>query len=419
MVKINMSCFIFLSLSSSDTPVLALTATADMKSRDRVTKLLHMEKAKRVIVSPNRRNIRLGLVPTTRLEKTQCLDWIVDEVRAKAASMAPIIIYCRALQALGEVFLYLKAELGEDAWLNRDPEHKADTQLIGMFHSDTFKHLKDRVISSLHGQGNCRVVVATTALGMGVNFQNISHVVIFGPPSDTEAIVQQVGRAGRNGLQAHAVLYNTKQSIRVDKAVREVVKTGKTSCFRKALYGEFEENTESVQPGHLCCTFCHKSCSCAAPGACAEPLPNYELPKKVFVPVKSREVTKAHKTLIKDMLEKYQKDLLANKPYLFTSQAACTGFSSQLIDAVLVNCEHIFDLGYIVKYLPVFGRKHARHILQVMYDAFHDIDDMPPPFPQKDDFTSDMYYSGYFDQEDNYADFESNKESLSSSDEDF
>lgn len=67
-------------------------------------------------------------------------------------------------------------ELGEDSWVDRDPERKIENLLIGMFHSQTLPHKKNRVRSSLSGQGSCRVVVATTALGMGLHFPNISHI---------------------------------------------------------------------------------------------------------------------------------------------------------------------------------------------------------------------------------------------------
>lgn len=110
-----------------------------------------------------------------------------------------------------------------------------------MFHSKTKPYNKENVIKSLNGQGNCRVVVATTALGMGLNFPNISHVVMYGAPEDPEDIVQQVGRAGRNGQQSHAVLYKAYNKSPVNDAVKELIKMGTKSCFRKALYSKFED----------------------------------------------------------------------------------------------------------------------------------------------------------------------------------
>lgn len=82
--------------------------------------------------------------------------------------MSPVIIYCRTLKAVGRVFCHLKEELGEDAWV--DQKYKVENLIIGMFY--TLPLNKKRVLSSFTGEGN-RVVVATTALGMGLNFPKI------------------------------------------------------------------------------------------------------------------------------------------------------------------------------------------------------------------------------------------------------
>ena len=114
---------------------------------------------------------------------------------------------------------------------------------------------------------------------MGLNFPNVSHVVMYGAPDACESIVQQVGRAGRNGLEAHAVLYNIRRTGNVDQEVHEVLQVGKTSCFRKALFDKFEENSVRLEPGHKCCTSCHKTCSSNDSGGCAVPVPSYEVVK--------------------------------------------------------------------------------------------------------------------------------------------
>jgi hypothetical protein len=86
------------------------------------------------------------------------------------------------------VFAHLKAELGQIPWVDKDPEHEAEHLLIEMYHSKTLPKNKTRVVSSLNGDGNYRVFVATTSLGMGLDFRNISHVVMYGPPGDLEDI---------------------------------------------------------------------------------------------------------------------------------------------------------------------------------------------------------------------------------------
>ncbi|CAM4659375.1 unnamed protein product [Leuciscus chuanchicus] len=195
------------------TPVLALTASADLQSKAIVKKQLHLDNATTVTVSPNRTNIRLGLSRVSD-RSLNCLDWLVEEVKEKGLNMSPVIIYCRTLKTVGRVFCHLKAELAEYAWV--DQEHKVDNLIIGMFHSHTLPQNKSRVLSSFTGECNCRVVVATTALGMGLNFPNISHVVMYGVPEDVEAMLQQVGRAGRDGSQSHAIVYTIREYARAD-----------------------------------------------------------------------------------------------------------------------------------------------------------------------------------------------------------
>lgn len=158
--------------------MLTLTASADLQSRAMVKKQLHFVSATIITVSPNRTNIRLGLrqVATDSLD---CLDWIVREVKEKGLNMLPLIIYCRTLKIVGRVFCHLKAELEEDAWVAGEQEDKSDDLIIGMFHSQTLPVNKSRMLSSFSGEGSCRVVVATTALGLGVN-QSVTCYHVWG-----------------------------------------------------------------------------------------------------------------------------------------------------------------------------------------------------------------------------------------------
>lgn len=57
------------------------------------------------------------------------------------------------------------------------------------------------------------IVCATTAFGMGVDVPNIRTVLNLGIPGSIEAMVQQCGRAGRDGLPSTAVLIVDAWSI--------------------------------------------------------------------------------------------------------------------------------------------------------------------------------------------------------------
>lgn len=211
----------------------------------------------------------------------------------------------------------VKAELQQHVWVNCDPERNYGKLLIGIFYNKILPQNKERLLRSLRGEGSCRVVVATTALGMGLNFPNVSHIVMYGVPGDLETIVQQVGRAGRHGQPSHAILYNTSMYMNVDKEDKELISTANDKCLRKSLYTHFEEEPISVEPGHQCCTFCHSMCSCS-PGTCAEPIPNDETTQSKPVSLRSRQVNATDKSLFADLLNDYRTSLINFSTPLFT-----------------------------------------------------------------------------------------------------
>ena len=63
----------------------------------------------------------------------------------------------------------------------------------------TWPKYKSRVADSFkNDSGRVRVVVATSALSMGVNFPDVTYVIHFGPARSTVDHIQEAGRAGRN-----------------------------------------------------------------------------------------------------------------------------------------------------------------------------------------------------------------------------
>ena len=78
-------------------------------------------------------------------------------------------------------------------------EGRLENRLFNMYHSEIPEHIKLCIIAALEDESfNLRVVMATSALGMGLDFKGVHHVVNYGPLQDLESYMQAYGRAGRD-----------------------------------------------------------------------------------------------------------------------------------------------------------------------------------------------------------------------------
>ena len=67
--------------------------------------------------------------------------------------------------------------------------------------------------------GSKRILVATTAFGMGVGVPDIRLVVHFNLPLSVIDYYQQIGRAGRDGETSHAVLLYSREDIALNESI--------------------------------------------------------------------------------------------------------------------------------------------------------------------------------------------------------
>lgn len=99
------------------------------------------------------------------------------------------IIFCPSIKLCAKVYFAFKASLNECI------------NYIEYFHSD---QVKDAIREDMENKdGHIRVLIATSAAGMGVNYKNVNNIIHYGPPKDLDGFVQQLGRAGRDGTRSY------------------------------------------------------------------------------------------------------------------------------------------------------------------------------------------------------------------------
>ncbi len=185
----------FLKEQYPQTPVVALTATADRLTRKDIALQLRLCDPAVFIASFDRPNIRLIVRPgQKRLEK-------ITEFLKRRPGQAGII-YCLARRTCEELAQRLNARGFRAAFYHADlsPEERSRVQ-------DDF--LYDRV----------PVICATVAFGMGINKSNVRFVIHYNMPQSIENYYQEIGRCGRDGLPAEALLFYSYGDV---KAYREM-----------------------------------------------------------------------------------------------------------------------------------------------------------------------------------------------------
>ncbi len=181
-----------------ETPVIALTATADKLVRKDIFERLSIRNAQLFISSFNRPNIHYRVEPK-RNSYAQLLDYL--ETRRDESG----IIYCLSRNSVDSMAADLRDEgfsaLPYHAGLDKETRDK---------NQEFF--LKDEV----------KIIVATIAFGMGIDKSNVRFVVHFDLPKNVESYYQETGRAGRDGLESEALLFFSWADVNKLKGFAEV-----------------------------------------------------------------------------------------------------------------------------------------------------------------------------------------------------
>ncbi len=169
-------------------PILAVTATAPERVKIDIVKQLKLRKVFVLQQSSNRPNVHYSVRSRTSYDKD-----LTDDLLPKDELC---IIYC---------------------WRRVDTEKVAAHLLkrgykAAAYHAGLSPEERNKVHHDFINE-RTMTVCATTAFGCGIDIGSIRTVIGYGLPKSIEALIQESGRCGRDGLPGRYILFYNKQDI--------------------------------------------------------------------------------------------------------------------------------------------------------------------------------------------------------------